>query len=51
MLPCLAPVLFTFKIQGVLEFLKGGRAESVKHDLLNRLRSILAVNVLRIKGL
>jgi hypothetical protein len=27
MLPCLAPVLFTFKIQGVL---KGGQTESVK---------------------
>jgi hypothetical protein len=30
MLPCLAPVLFTFKIQGGLKFWKGGRAESVK---------------------
>jgi hypothetical protein len=30
MLPCLAPVLFTFKIQSMLKFWKGGRAESVK---------------------
>jgi hypothetical protein len=30
MLPCLAPELFTFKIQVVLKFWKGGRSESVK---------------------